>query len=85
MPLPPSHRAYGGAGPFEMGMTWALTVIATMAVCARTYVSVRMLERPGWELFWAWVAYVRPLLESHSIRLRWCRDVRDRLSPRWPW
>lgn len=42
-----------------MGLTWALTLIATILVAGRTYVAVRQLERLGWDVVWALITYVR--------------------------
>ncbi|KAK5118852.1 hypothetical protein LTR62_000061 [Meristemomyces frigidus] len=55
------HDAYGGLGPLEMGITWTLAVLATMAVAARVYVSTALLERPGWDLYWAMLAWATAL------------------------
>jgi hypothetical protein len=61
MVLPPSAGAYGGAGPFEMGLTWALTIVATAIVGARAWVGFKMFDRnPGWDVMWATTTYVSP-------------------------
>jgi energy-coupling factor transporter transmembrane protein EcfT len=58
MPAPASAGAYGGQGPLEMGVTWTFTLLATAAVAARTYVTFSLLERPGWDFYWALLAWV---------------------------
>ena len=62
MVLPPLPGAYGGAGPFEMGLTWALAIIATAIVGARAWVGFKMFDRnPGWDVMWATLTYVSPI------------------------
>lgn len=68
----PSSDAYGGAGPFEMGLTWALTIIATGIVGARAYVGFKSFDRPGWDVLWALVTYV-----GHSTQEIGCEDHAD--------
>ncbi|KAM0696818.1 hypothetical protein Q7P36_002889 [Cladosporium allicinum] len=63
MVLSPSPGAYGGAGPLEMGLTWALAMIATAIVGARAWVGFKMFDRnPGWDVMWATLTYVVCLL-----------------------
>lgn len=56
---PPSAHAYGGVGPFEMGISWALALIATAVVLARFHVTVRVVNMAGWDLWWSIITYVR--------------------------
>ena len=56
-----------------MGLTWALAVLATVVVFARTYVTLKVLDRPGWDLFWAIVAYVRSLVGTHTLLWSLCK------------
>ncbi|KAK4549110.1 hypothetical protein LTR36_007566 [Oleoguttula mirabilis] len=95
MPIPPSPGAYGGTGPFEMGLTWALSIIATIVVCTRAYVALTMLDRPGWDLFWGCVAYVTCLSSQIAQTVAvaygvgnhiWFLDKNDILQARkWDW
>jgi len=41
-----------------MGITWTLTILATAAVAARIYVTFTLLERPGWDMYWAILAWL---------------------------
>lgn len=59
MALAHTPNAYGGAGPFAMGLTWTLASIATILVAGRTYVAYRQFERLGWDVVWALITYVR--------------------------
>lgn len=59
-----------------MGLTWALTLIATALLVARTHVSYRQSERPGWDVCWAVITYVScASLEEEVLdeRLRFCQ------------
>ncbi|KAK3676966.1 hypothetical protein LTR78_003171 [Recurvomyces mirabilis] len=56
-----AHDAYGGAGPLEMGVTWTLALLTTLAVAARVYVSFALLERRDWDLYWVTLALVTAL------------------------